>query len=68
MLAPGSCDAHRDGDPGWGEPQGELVALPLRLLGPLLLAEPEPDRVDDVSDLSSRDPLLANIPESKTIY
>lgn len=61
VLAPGSCEAQREGDPGCGELQGELAALPLRL--PLLLAEPDPDRVDDVSDLSSSDPLLARIPD-----
>lgn len=62
VLAPGSWVAHRDGDPGCGELHGELAALPLKLLGPLLLADPEPDLVEDVSDLSSNDPLLANIP------
>ena len=67
VLAPGSCEAQRDGDPGCGELQGELAALPLRLLGPLLLADPEPERVDDVSDLSSNDPLLANIPVIYTV-
>ncbi len=60
VFAPGSCAAQREGEPGCGELHGELAAEPRKL--PLLLADPEPDRVDDVSDLSSSDPLLATIP------
>ena len=62
VLAPGSWAAHLDGEPGWGELQGLLAADPRKLLGPLLLAELEPLRMEDVSDLSSDELLFANIP------
>ena len=49
-LDPGSLSDCFEGDEGCGLGHGVLEALPLRLLLPLLL--PDPERTDDVSDPS----------------